>query len=170
MKLFSKTVCAFSAAVFLFLTGCAQGRSNDDFTGLTTSFSLQAQAIYHKEKISFSLTRTARSIYRFEFPETDLLRELTVSLNGDEVTTEYDGITRNASVSQLPQTGMMTAIPAIIDLADLAKTARYDKQSNTYLIADTAAFGEFTATVCAKTNLPLQLSAPSIDLTVIFEQ
>lgn len=170
MKLFSKTVCAFCAAVFLFLTGCARAGSDDDFTGLTTSFSLQAQATYHKEKVVFSLTRTARSIYRFEFSETDLLRELTVSLNGDEVTMEYDGITRNASISQLPQTGIVTAIPAIIDLTDLAKTARYDKQSDTYRIADTAAFGEFTATVCAKTNLPLKLNAPSIDLTVIFEQ
>ena len=170
MKLFLKTVCAVCAAVFLFLSGCARGRNGEDFTGLTTSFSLQAHATYQKEQYSFVLTRTARSIYRLEFSETELLRELTVSLNGEELTLEYDGITHTAETSQLPQTGIVTAVPCIVDAADVSETVQYDSKSDTYLITDAVAFGEFTATVCAKTNLPLQLSAPSIGLTVIFDQ
>lgn len=169
MKRIFSAVCVFCMTAFLLSLCCACAKEEPTrFTGMPTAFCRNGTASYRGIEYTFFLVRTARSIASLRIGRTALLGEIEIERNGEEMTVRYDGITKTASLSDLPPGGMAVLLLQGIDRADACREAEFDAEKNAYCIRTDCAQGSATVWVDADTLCPISFEMPQQELSVSF--
>ncbi len=158
------------AAVCLLLipvlcTACAKSKPAEP---ITTDFVCEFRAQYQNLTAAGKLTRHSADALLLEFTEPETLNGLSAEWNGEDVTLRYLGLSYAVDTSSLPEQALGEQLLHAFNSV-LSGEGNQTQKDGRVTVVNLLADHTYTYVYDAKTGAPVSLSAPSIPLSVVFE-
>lgn len=151
--------------LMLLVTGCRQLTQTADPVG--ADFTCRIQADYKDMDVEGTLIRQTAGMLRLTFSAPESLAGMTAVWDGESVELEMNGLSFSVDPATVPESALGEEIVAVLDAAIRGEGER-TQDGDKLIIRGNGDNGMYELTCDARTGVPLELSVPSIPLSVTF--